>query len=170
MKNITSIIIILIIIFSCSRKTDNNWKENSELFGTWINLERDDKGYLIYGPCDGNNNFIILTKDNVIYDLGHESPDTLKVDSIRILKTTNEIEFSSTHDFYSIKSILKIIDFDKKLYLLKWELTPKNNKNDLRKGKMMMTRKEYEKDFRFIDNPCDYGKIHEKEFLPIEYD
>ena len=157
-------------MFSCSRKIDNNWNENSELFGTWVKLERDDKGYLIYDPCDGINKSITLNKDIVIYDLSQETPDTLKIDSIKILKTLNQIEFSGTHEFYSIKSIMKIIDFDKKLYLLKWQLTPKNNTEDIRKGKMMMTRKYFEKDFRFIDNPCDYARVAEKEFLPIEYD
>ena len=170
MKKITSIIIILIITFSCSRKIDNNWKENSELFGTWVNLERDNEGYLIYDPCDGNNNFVTITKDNVIYDIGHEGPDTLKFKYIKILKTSNEIEFLGTLKYSSTKSTMKIIDFDKKLYLLKWELKLKNYPDEIRKGKMMMTRKEYEKDFRFIDNPCDYERIPEKEFLPIEYD
>ena len=170
MKKFTTTIIILIFIFSFTRKPGNEWKNKSEIIGTWVNLERDDKGYLIYDPCDGNNNYITITENNAIYDLGHEGPDTLKINSVKILSTSNEIEFLSTHEFYTIKSIMKIIDFDKKLYLLKWELSPKNSPNDLRKGKMMMTRKKYEKDFRFIDNPCDYGKIPEKIFLPIEYD
>lgn len=170
MKKIASITLILIIIFSCSNKTVNVWKEKSELLGTWIKLERDNKGYLIYDPCDGNNNFIGITKNNIIYDLSHESPDTLKIDFIKILKTKNEIEFSGTQKFYSIKSILKIIDSKNKLYLLKWELKPKNSSENLRKGKMMITRKGNEKYFRFIDNPCDNEKIPEKEFLPVEYE
>ncbi|WP_334058385.1 hypothetical protein [Polaribacter sp. P097] len=170
MKKIASITLILIILFSCSNKTDNVWKEKSEVLGTWIKLERDDKGYLIYDFCEGNNNFIGITKNNIIYNLSQESPDTLKIDFIKILKTKNEIEFSGSHEFYSIKSILKIIDSKNNLYLLKWELQPKSSSEKLRKGKMMITRKDHEKYFRFIDNPCDNVKIPEKEFLPVEYE
>ncbi|WP_229669566.1 hypothetical protein, partial [Yeosuana aromativorans] len=170
MKKTISIIIFLILIFSCSRKTNNNWNKNSELFGTWVKLERDSKGYLIYDPCNGINKSVTINKDIAIYDLSQETPDTLKIDSIKILNSSNEIEFSGTQEFYSMKSLIKVIDFDKKLYLLKWELTPKNNPNYPRKGKMMMTKKDFEKDFRFIDNPCDYDRVAEKEFLPIEYD
>jgi len=170
MKKITTIIILLIFIVSCSKKTNNNWEKKSELFGIWINLERDGKGYLVYDPCDGNNNFVTINKNFVIYDLGQESPDTLKIDSIKILESLNEIEFSATHEFYSIKSIMKVIDIENKLYLFKWELTPKNSQGILRRGKMMMTRKNYEKHFRFVDNPCDNEKIPEKVFLPIGYD
>jgi len=169
MKNITSIIIILIIVVSCSKKTNKNWKENSKLFGEWSNLERDNNGYLIYKPCNGNNNSVIINKNSVIYDLGHESPDTLKIDSIKILKSLNEIEFSGTNEFYSIKSIMRIIDIEKKLYLLNWELKPKNSSQKKRNGKMMMTRKGNEKDFRLIVNACDNERKPEKEFLLIEY-
>ena len=171
MKKTTSIIIFLIIIFSCSRKIDNSWAENSELFGTWVNLERDDKGYLIYEPCDGGyTNIIDINNDIVIYDLGHESPDTLIIDEVKILESSNQIEFLATHELYHMRSIMKIIDFDKKLYLWKWELSPISSPNNKRKGKMMMTRKDFEKDFRFIDNPCDNERVPEKVFLPIEYD
>jgi len=158
-----------ILLFSCINN-ENKWKNESELIGNWINIERDDKGYLIYDPCDGNTNFIDISKEYVIYDLGHEGPDTLKIEKVDILTSTDKIEFIATNEFYSIKSILKKIDSKEKLFLLKWKLTPVIDKGNERNGKMMMTRMKFEKDFRFIDNPCDSGKIPEKKFLPIEYD
>jgi hypothetical protein len=124
---------------------------------------------LIYKPCNGNNNSVIINKNSVIYDLGQESPDTLRIDSIKILKSLNEIEFSGTNEFYSIKSIMRIIDVEKKLYLLNWELKPKYSSEKKRNGKMMMTRKGNEKDFRLIVNACDNGRKPEKKFLSIEY-
>ena len=37
-------------------------------------------------------------------------------------------------------------------------------------GKMMVTKKEFVKDFRFVGHPCDFERVAEREFLPIEFD
>jgi hypothetical protein len=66
--------------------------------------------------------------------------------------------------------VLKGIDVDRKLWLLKWELTPKYEPYNIRNGKMMVTKKEFVKDFRFVDRPCDFERVVEREFLPIEFD
>ena len=68
-KKIITLIALILIIFSCSDKTDNIWEETSQLSVTWIKLERGNKGYMIYDPCDGNNSFFDITKNDIIYDL-----------------------------------------------------------------------------------------------------
>ncbi len=168
MKKI-AFLIILPLLFSCLNEKKSFWKDTSELQGTWVNLERDQNGYLIYNPCDsGYKSSIVVDKGEIIIRMGHEGADTLKISSVEILNSLNEIEIFGNHEYYSIKSTLKIIDFEKKLYLFKWEIKPSGSM-EIRNGKMMMTRKEFESDFRFIDNPCDSGRVPEKKFLPVEY-
>ena len=158
------------MLFSCINEKKNIWGSPSKLQGTWVNLERDQNGYLIYKPCDsGFNSSVIVNKEEIIYQMGHEEPDTLKITSVKILNSLNEIEISGQNEYYSIKSLMKIINIDEKLYLWKWELTPKTGSREMRNGKRMMTRKEFENDFRFIDNPCDTERVPEKEFLPVEH-
>ena len=163
------ILLLLLTLFSCSNK-NNFWNNKSEVFGNWIKLERDNKGYLIYNPCNGNNNFININNDFAIFNLSQELPDTLKVNDIKVSNSLREIVFSTTHEFYNINSSLKIIDFDKKLYLLKWKLITKSNNNIQREGKMMVTKSNYSKSFRLINNPCNKEKTTELKFLPIEYE
>jgi hypothetical protein len=163
-------IILLVLICACSNKPSQSRDSHSELLTTWVKLERDTEGYLIYDPCNGTTTSITIAPNTAIFDLSQETPDTLKIASINILNATNTIQFIASRDNYSVNAVLKSIDLDQKLWLLKWELTPKYQPNNIRKGKMMVTKREFVKDFRFVDQPCDHERVAEKEFLPIEFD
>lgn len=163
--------ISLIVILSCFNSPKTHWNDASDLQGTWITLERDSIGYLIYEPCDkGYSSSITVNETKIIYKIGYEGLDTLQIDAVKILNSSNEIEVSAYNDYYSINSLLKIIDADENLYLWKWELRPKIEPKAIRKGKRMMTRQEFRNEFRYIKNPCDSGRVSEKQFLPIEYE
>lgn len=163
-------LLTLIVFVSCFNKKPNYWNDANELHGTWANLERDSSGYLIYEPCDGGfSSSVTISEKQIIYQIGHEDPDTLKIESVKILDSLNEIEVTGQNEYYTIKSLMKIIDIHEKLYLWTWELYPKTGSKELSNGKRMMTREEFRNGFRFIDNPCDTGRVPETKFLPIEY-
>ena len=163
-------IILLVLICACSKKSSHSRDSHSELLTTWVKLERDTTGYLIYEPCNGATTSVTMVNDTAIFDLSQETPDTLTIESVNLLNSTNTIQFLAMRDNYSVNVVLKGIDVDRKLWLLKWELTPKYEPYNIRNGKMMVTKKEFVKDFRFVDRPCDFERVVEREFLPIEFD
>lgn len=145
--------------------------ESNDLNGKWIKIERDSSGYLVYEPCDKGSKWSVeIIKDEIIYDLSQETPDTLTLLDLNILTPKNQFEIIGQNMYYTMTSVITIIDLEKRLYLLKWRLSPHNDQIQPRTGKMMMTKKENESDFRLIENNCDSVKIMEQEFLPILYD
>lgn len=50
---------------SGNRKISKNWKSLSAIQQNWIEVKKDENGYLIYEPCDGYPRSISLKKGNL---------------------------------------------------------------------------------------------------------
>lgn len=124
----------------------------------WIEIKKDEKGYLIYQPCDGNTITVDFKKKinlleirnqietkNIEYDIREDinSDNKFFISFSKNKKQILEIE-GNEYDAINQIALLKI---DNNYYLM----TPYENKNSFRK----------------IENKCEREKVNELEFLPI---
>lgn len=124
----------------------------------WIEIKKDEKGYLIYQPCDGNTmtidfkkkiNFLEIRNpietQNIEYDIREDinSDNKFFISFSKNKKQILEIE-ANEYDAMNQIALLKI---DNSYYLM----SPYENKDSFRK----------------IENKCEKEKVDELEFLPI---
>lgn len=123
----------------------------------WIEIKKDEKGYLIYQPCEGNT---------VTIDFNANSGIEI-INQLEIKKIEYDIrdEINSDAKFF--------INFSKnKKQVFEIEATEYDSKNQIALFKIeddyfLMTPFENKDSFRKIQNMCVKEKVDELEFLPI---
>lgn len=150
----------IVITEPTSKKTKipKTWKSLNVIQKEWIKVERDEKGYLIYDPCDGATPTIKLEKGYLVINSGFES-EKFSYEKFTRLTDNNAFRLDvgnpETKTSFEVKA--KIIDYKNGIVLwefssVRWLMTPAENKNS----------------FRNIQNNCPKGKKKELKFLPIK--
>ncbi|KFC22204.1 hypothetical protein [Epilithonimonas lactis] len=169
---IVFIAVISSIIISCEKNKKRNILETKPTSSThsfqkdwarknipqkWIEIKKDEKGYLIYQPCEGNT---------VTIDFNANSGIEI-INQLEIKKIEYDIrdEINSDAKFF--------INFSKnKKQVFEIEATEYDSKNQIALFKIenhyfLMTPFENKDSFRKIQNMCVKEKVDELEFLPI---
>lgn len=145
------------------------WENITDINGTWISLERDNLGYLVYQPCNGSIAKIMVNHGKISIKWTHDSTEPFYIHNISRMNN-NEISFvafNSTGMRADFKA--RIVDSKRKLVLWKFKIFWEENQHESSDYKLITTRQEFKKEFRFIDNPCPKEMKEEKSFLPIEF-
>lgn len=169
-----------IIFISCQQKNDGYKKEKLKIVETkptkaitpfkekwargkiptkWIRVEKDEKGYLIYEPCDGDTPIIDFAKNKNLVEINYNvESENIDYEYISYIQNDNNLFINLSKDKKEIKSF-RIKEYDAKNQLVtiefdgvKWLMTPYENKNTFRK----------------LENICKDHKVSELEFLPID--
>ena len=143
---------------STNTKIPKTWKSLNSIQSNWIKVEQDEKGYLIYDPCDGSTPTIKFDNGYIIINSSLESE---KFSFEKLTRITGNKSFrldsynKENKTWFEIKA--KIIDNKKGIVLwefsgIKWLMTPIENKEK----------------FRQIKNNCIRKKRSELKFFPIK--
>ena len=139
-----------------NRKIPKSWKSLGSIQQNWIKVEKDDKGYLIYEPCDGETPTIKLVKGDL-----HIKPQIEPEQVFTIVKFTRtksnkglmiDIYPGNNEEISSVYA--EIIEPQNGLVL--WEIG---------KEKLIMTPFENAINFRKIKNNCPDYKRGELKFI-----
>ena len=166
------VLLILVFISSCKTHNESNpfpvalkdeWTSIDDLIGIWTELQRDNKGYLHYIPCDGETPGIEITKDSVLLIPQLENPIAFRIDQFSIERDSLSITASSKE----LNAVLtfKVVDPKEQQLLLKWYFPKSQNR-----GKQILTRNQLLVNYRSVDNTCVTEKRPELQFLPIVID
>lgn len=145
-----------------NRKIPKNWKSINTIQKDWIEVKKDEKGYLIYEPCDGYTRRITLKNDN-LYIQWQMEPEYKFYINKSIKLTGNESFRLNAYEENSQTEFpisAKIIDSENGLVL--WEF-----KNGMEKEKWLMTPSENAVNFRKIKNNCPDYKRRELKFIEL---
>ena len=143
---------------STNTKIPQTWKTLNSIQKEWIKVEKDEKGYLIYDPCDGTTPTIKFDKEYIIINSIWESE---KFSFEKFTRITGNKSFrldaynKETKTWFEIKA--KIIDNKKGIVL--WQFGD---------AKWLMTPIENKEKFRKINNDCIHNKTKELRFLPVK--
>lgn len=140
-------------------KINQKWNSLAEIQKEWIKVEKDNKGYLIYEPCDGRIPTIKFLKNSEIeIDYGIDEPITYGYDKFTrfIGNSSFMLGIFNNNKKQPQEFTCKIIDSKNGIVL--WEFDG---------FKWMMTPKQNDKYFRKIINEC-YEKTGELEFETIK--
>jgi hypothetical protein len=136
------------------------WESLNSIQKTWIKVEKDKNGYLIYKPCDGETETVKLEGANLIINWRIDNSQKFELE--KFTRLTNNDAFRG--DAYDVQNKIgfeikaKIVDYQNGIVL--WEFNG---------NKWLMTPKEKSDSFRIIKNNCKTEKKKELDFLPIEY-
>lgn len=145
------------------------WSSLKAIPTHWTKLERDEKGYLVYDPCDGNTPTIIIDKDNITIYSQIDQPDVLSIDKFTRLKDNKAFYLRATNHNLSAEILSTIVDAKRKLVLWQIDLSWNGNQSAKSQMRMVMSPEPYAKTFRVLKHPCKNVKEAEKAFLPVEY-
>jgi hypothetical protein len=143
---------------STNAKIHKTWKSLDAIQKEWIKIEQDEKGYLIYDPCDGATPTIKFDEGYIVINSGLESA---KFNYEKFTRFTGNASFrlnaynTESKTWFEIKA--KIIDNKKGIVL--WEFSG---------VKWLMTPIENKEKFRTIKNNCPTKKRKELKFLPVK--
>ncbi|MCF8298427.1 MAG: hypothetical protein K9J13_12845 [Saprospiraceae bacterium] len=134
------------------------WTSLDAIQHKWIMLERDEKGYLVYVPCNGETPRIYIESGYVTVFWQLEAPSKFSIDKFTRLKGNKSFYVYATEKDWNMEFTAEIKDVKRKLVLwtfgdFKWVMTPI----------------EFMNDFRQVKNPCPNEMKAEKQFLPVEY-
>ena len=140
--------------------------EVNEILGTYIQVERDSLGYLIYKPCQGRTPRIEVSQDSIIVFGQIDFPARLektklneKKGSIRMKAENNGIYWSFTW---------KQVDTDQGLVLIDWKWSAGGSFS--RKERAVYMNESKAKLIRRVENRCEGENATELQFLPIEFE
>ncbi|MFC4212959.1 carboxypeptidase-like regulatory domain-containing protein [Pedobacter lithocola] len=143
-----------------NRKIPKTWESLNAIQKDWIEVKKDEKGYLIYEPCDGVTRRITLKDGNLYIQFQMEQAYKFYIDKFtRIIGNESfslDAYEESTQTGFRVSA--KIIDADNGLVL--WQFN---------KEKWLMTPIENAANFRKIKNNCPNEKRGELHFeQPLE--
>ena len=141
------------------RKIPKTWKSLNAIQKEWIKIEKDENGFLIYEPCDGNTETIKFENGNIEINWRIESEKYNYEKFTRIAGNSSfRLDANGIENKKSFEIKAKIVDYRNGIVL--WEFNGQ---------KWFMTPKENYKSFRIVKNNCETEKKKELEFLDIEY-
>lgn len=142
-----------------NRKIPKSWKSLGAIQQNWIEVKKDENGYLIYEPCDGYTRSISF-KNGYLHIQWQMEPEVV----FNINKFTRgkqnttlmvDIYAGNSLDLSSVSA--EIIDAENGLVL--WEFNGE---------KWLMTPLENSENFRHIKNNCPDSKRGEMQFLEVD--
>ena len=143
-----------------NREIPKSWESLNAIQKDWIEVKKDEKGYLIYDPCDGYTRRITF-KNGYLYIQWQMEPE-YKFYIDKFTRMTDNKSFridayeENTQSGFPISA--KIIDDENGLVL--WEFG-----NEMEKEKWLMTPFENAENFRTIKNNCPDYKREELKFI-----
>ena len=142
---------------SNSRKIPKTWESLNAIQKEWIKVEKDEDGYLIYDPCDGNTEAIKFEKEGIAIYWRLES-ENYRFEKVTTLVGNDafRMDVAKKEEAFEIKA--KIVDAENGIVLWEFEGV-----------KWLMTPKENYSNFRVIINNCKTEKKPEIAFLPVEF-
>ena len=165
-KELIILLTLIGVFYSCANSNtipESEWRNVSDLNGEWTELERDQKGYFIYNPCDGETPKISITNDSIVLKHQIETPTELRIEKYSV--TPDSIILKTSSEYLNAELIFKIVERNANYILFKWYYPEYKNR-----GKQIITRSNLAQNFRTVNNPCDNEKVPDQEFLPIEFD
>ena len=173
----TFFIFTTLLIFNCfSQKTETDtititqpkttnkgiaksWESMKAFQYKWIKVEKDEKGYLIYDPCEGNPPTISIEDGRIIIDYNVEEPLSYSIEKITRLKGNKAVFISCFREADNKQIDIECKIFDTKNGLVCWEFEG---------HKWYMTPYENSNSFRQIINNCPLNKKKELTFIKIK--
>lgn len=140
-----------------NRQISKIWKTRSDIQKKWIKVEKDENGYLIYEPCDGETPTISLNNDSIYIKWQIEPAFKFYRDKFTLItgKKSFRMDAYDKQNNTTFDVVAKIVDSKNGLVL--WEF------ND---EKWLMTPIENIEKFRHIKNNCPNfkrGELHFKQ-------
>jgi hypothetical protein len=149
-------LLIIFLSISFSSFSQMRWKHLKDIPHTWVMVERDSAGYLVYKPCNGRTPLINIDGDSLgVYWQLEESKFFINKFA---LNGNESFSIRAADSRGTIEFIVEIKNAKQKLVLwtfgdYKWVMTPVELKDK----------------FRQVNNPCPTEMKREKEFLPVEF-
>lgn len=135
-----------------------NWKVVKDIPQTWIKLELDSAGYIVYKPCDGNTPMITIHKGHITVYWALDGPSRYSIN--KYTASTNKKTFSIDCKNEAGSDVFNIDIKDEKKKIVLWTFAC---------NKWVMTPFKFKDEFRQVDNPCHGEMKPEKPFLPVEF-
>ena len=132
------------------------WSSLKAIQHDWIKIEKDEKGYLIYDPCDGGTPTIHLENGQITINWQLEG-ESYSYEKFTRIKGNNAFRLTAYRESGTFDVYCKI--YDAKNGIVCWEFEGQ---------KWYMTTLENAKAFRTVHNNCPYEKKRELEFEPFE--
>lgn len=145
------------------------WTNISDVNDSWISLERDDKGYLIYKPCNGSTPRIVIDSGVIAIHWQLDAPDKFRIEKFTAVKDPQGILFSGYNHEIQAQFMAEVVNPQSKLVLWTWTTYWDKAPGEKGEYKWLTTPAKFEKEFRVVDNPCPTEMKVEKQFLPIEF-
>lgn len=142
------------------------WESLSAIQRSWIKLERDKDGYLIYEPCDGVTPTIFLddsTSTDVAIYWEDNTSSKMYTNKCTRVKGREAFYRSTANKDDEVEIYAEIKDVDRRLVL--WKFATKNRGSFY----WVMTPIEFKDEFRFIKDSCGTQSSEPRKFLPVEF-
>lgn len=149
----------------------STWESEADLTGVWTSLERDKEGYLVYTPCDGITPRIKIAGNKVSLYRRLEGLNIFRIEHTEMISDRELRIWAFDEDNEDTKAVfkVKIADNDRKLVVWDFSINWPVYQGGYTDYKWVTTRKEFEKDFRAINNNCTLQLKKEMVFLPLEF-
>jgi hypothetical protein len=149
---------------------DHNTSESAlkEILGTYIQVERDSLGYLIYKPCDGRTPRIEVTQDSIIVFGQIDFPARLEKFKITEKKGTIRMKAHNIDEIYWNFN-WRPVGTEHDLVLVEWKWASRIG-SFKQKGRALYAPESNASDMRIVRNKCNSEKVPELQFLPIEFE
>jgi hypothetical protein len=134
------------------------WKSLNDIPTKWIKTERDNRGYLVYDPCDGGTPRIYMDSGYITIYWQVESPSRYAMNKFTRLEGNKAFYISASDKKGNITFTAEIKNG--KQHLVLWSFGD---------YKWVMTPLKFKSKFRQVNNPCATEKKPEKEFLKVEF-
>lgn len=139
------------------RGIPKTWKSLVAIQKDWIKVERDQKGYLIYQPCDGKTETIQLNGGRLTINWRIEDAQQFELEKFTRLIGNDAFRADAYDSKNKVGFEINVAIIDYKNGIVLWEFNG---------NKWLMTPKQNYKSFRIIKNNCKNEKKKELDFLP----
>ncbi len=129
-------------------------------------MSRSETGYVVYEPCDGNTPTVDFDSLQIKISTRIEEPIVLKMGNFHKL---NKDQFYTESEDGKLTVKMSLVKPELNLWLFEWSMTWPPLAGGTESFRWIMTTKANSKKFPVVKNPCPTQKIHEKQFLPIEF-
>ncbi len=143
---------------SNNRAILENWTDFNFFPKEWIEVKKDENGYLIYEPCDGYTRSISIVDNTLNIKWQIEPENQFEIDNSTIITNKKSLSFDVYEENTQTKSFVTARIVDAKNGLVLWEFM-----ND----KWLMTPLKNEINFRKIKNNCPDYKRNEMKFIEL---
>lgn len=169
MKLWLGIIMAFSLQFGNAQQTELKWNGLDLSKQSWIHLQRDEKGYLIYKPCQEEIGQIEILEKEIIFQWINDDPDYFDIGELITDESNNTFTVSFSGSFGKKgKAVVKAIDKTRGLYY--WKIMFDNaSDKPASEIKWVTTLKNHKKNFRFVTQSCSDKTQKEKTFLPVEF-